>query len=250
MSNTSDFRLSLQNRLLCALPAGEIDFLKPHLEAVSLPTGDIIFQPGDAIRYVYFPKNGMVSLLSVTQEGQTVEVGFTGVEGMVGLPIFLGQNEMPYQAMVQVPANCFRVDAKVILKLFKQCGTFHDIVLRYLYVIFKQISQTCVCNHFHTIEARLCRWLSVMYDRSKNNQLSLTQEFLSQMLGVQRTSIGMIANTLQTQGIIRYRRGKIEIVDYERLNQCACECFFIIKKEFEDFREDKNFPVMSANGQT
>jgi CRP-like cAMP-binding protein len=249
MSQTSDFRLSLQNKALSALPDEELDFLKPHLETVNLPTGDIILQAGDAIRYVYFPNNGMISLLSVTEQGQTVEVGFTGFEGIVGLPIFLGRNEMPYQAMVQVPANCFRVEAKIILKLFNRCGTFHNVVLRFMYVVFKQISQTCVCNHFHTIEARLCRWLSVMYDRSKKNQLSLTQEFLAQMLGVQRTSIGMIANTLQTQGIIRYRRGKIEIVDYERLKQCACECFFIVKKEYEDFRNDKNFPAMSDNGQ-
>jgi CRP-like cAMP-binding protein len=249
MSDTSEFRLSLQNRLLSALPAEELDFLKPHLEAVDFATGDIVLQTGDAIHHVYFPDDGMVSLLSVTEQGQTIEVGFTGVEGVVGLAVFLGRNEMPYQAMVQVPFSGFRVEAKVALKLFKRCGTFHDIALRFIYVVFKQISQTCVCNHFHTIEARLCRWLSVMHERSKNNPLSLTQEFLSQMLGVQRTSIGQIANTLQNQGIIRYRRGKIEIVDYERLQQSACECFFIIKKEYEDFRNDKNFPVMSANGQ-
>lgn len=250
MSKTSDFRLSLRNKVLSTLPAAELEFLKPHLETVSFSTGDIILQAGDAIRYVYFPRGGMISLLSVTQEGQTVEVGFTGFEGMVGLPVLLGRNEMPYQAMVQVPADCFRIEAKVILKLFKRCGAFHDVALRFIYVIFKQISQTCICNHFHTIEARLCRWLCVMYERSKENHLSLTQEFLAHMLGVQRTSIGMIANTLQAQGIIRYRRGKIEIVDYERLKQSACECFFIIKKEHEEFRADKNFPAMSDNGQT
>lgn len=249
MSNTSKIRLSLQNRLLSALPDGETDFLQPHLEKVVLSTGDIVFQAGDSIRHVYFPANGMVSLLSVTEAGQTVEVGFTGSEGLVGLPLFLGRNEMPYQAMVQVPADCFRVEAKTILKLFRQCGTFHDLLLRYCYVIFKQFSQTCVCNHFHTIEARLCRWLTVMHDRSKNGHLSLTQEFLSNMLGVQRTSIGMIANTLQNEGIIRYRRGKIEIVDYERLKDSACECFFIIRTEYEDFLSDKNFPVIQGSGR-
>ena len=250
MSNTSDFRLSLQNRLLLSLPVKEIDFLKPHLEAVNLATGDIVFQAGDRIRHVYFPNDGMVSLLSVTEQGQTVEIGFSGFDGLVGLPVLLGRNEMPYQAMVQVPVTGFRADARIVLSLFQRCGVFHDIVLRYTYVVFKQISQTCVCNHFHTIEARLCRWLSVMHDRSKNGQLSLTQEFLANMLGVQRTSIGMIANTLQASGIIRYRRGKIEIVDYERLNRSACECFFIIKNEFEDFRSDKNFPAMSDTEQT
>jgi CRP-like cAMP-binding protein len=247
MSNTANFRLTLNNRLLSVLPAGEIDFLTPHLEPVSFTPGDMLFQAGDSIRHVYFPNNGMVSLLSVTEAGQTVEVGFTGYEGMVGLPILLGRNDMPYQAMVQVKADGFRVESKVILDLFNQCGTFHKIALRYFYVVFKQISQTCVCNHFHTIEARLCRWLSVMCERSNNQHLSLTQEFLSHMLGVQRTSIGMIANTLQNAGVIRYRRGKIEITDYERLKNSACECFSIVRDEQEKFLNDKNFSAMSDN---
>ena len=189
----------------------------------------------------------MVSLLSVTEQGQTVEVGFTGYEGIVGLPVLLGQTEMPYQAMVQVKSDCLRVETKNILKLFNQCGDFHDVALRYLYVVVKQISQTCVCNHFHTIEARLCRWLTVMYERSENKQLSLTQEFLSQMLGVQRTSIGMIAQSMQMAGVIRYRRGKIEIVDAERLKNAACECLKIVKDEQDKFVNDKNFPAMSDN---
>jgi CRP-like cAMP-binding protein len=148
---------------------------------------------------------------------------------------------------VQVKADCLRIETKHILKLFRQCGVFHDVALRYLYVVVKQISQTCVCNHFHTIEARLCRWLTVMRERSDNKQLSLTQEFLSQMLGVQRTSIGMIAQSMQMAGIIRYRRGKIEIVDDERLKRAACECFRIVKEEQEKFVNDKNFAAMSDN---
>lgn len=247
MSNTTNLRLLFKNRLLIALSDAELEFLQPHLESVSFTPGHIIHQAGDTIRHLYFPNNGMVSLLSVTEQGQTVEVGFTGNEGIVGLPILLGQTEMPYQAMVQVKADCLRVEVKHILKLFSQCGNFHDIALRYLYVVLKQISQTCVCNHFHTIEARLCRWLTVMHERSENKQLSLTQEFLSQMLGVQRTSIGMIAQSMQMAGIIRYRRGKIEIVDAERLKNAACECFKIVKDEQERFINDKNFPAMSDN---
>lgn len=229
------------------MPEAEMSYLQPYLEPVSLAPGVILYQAGDTIRHVYFPNNGMVSLLSVTEQGQTVEVGFTGYEGMVGLPALLGQTEMPYQAMVQVKADCLRVETKHILKLFGQCGGFHDTALRYFYVVVKQISQTCVCNHFHTIEARLCRWLTVMRERSENKQLSLTQEFLSQMLGVQRTSIGMIAQSMQMAGIIRYRRGKIEIVDDERLKNAACECFKIVKDEQERFLNDKNFPAMSDN---
>ena len=229
------------------MPEPELDFLKPHFEPVTLAPGTILYQAGDDIRHAYFPSGGMVSLLSVTEQGQTVEVGFTGFEGMVGLPVLLGQTEMPYQAMVQVRADGLRVETKQILELFSRCGAFHDIVLRYFYVVVKQISQTCICNHFHTIEARLCRWLTVMRERSGDKHLTLTQEFLSHMLGVQRTSIGMIAQTMQNEGIIRYRRGKIEIVDDERLKSAACECFFIVKEEQEKFINDKNFPAMSDN---
>src|SRR5215204_2340499 len=247
MSNTSSPRLSVKNRLLTALPDSELDFLRPHLEPVSFAPGNIIYQAGDSIRSAYFPNNGMISLLSVTEQGQTVEIGFAGYEGMVGLPVMLGKNEMPYQAMVQVKADCLRVETKHILELFNRGGAFHDIVLRYFYVVVKQISQTCVCNHFHTIESRLCRWLTVMSERSGDKHLTLTQEFLSHMLGVQRTSIGMISQSMQLSGIIRYRRGKIEIVDNERLRNAACECFFIVKEEQEKFINDKNFPVMSAS---
>lgn len=245
MSNTLDTRHLLRNRLLSVLPTEELDVLKSHLEPITFARGDILFQAGDSIRHVYFPNNGMISLLSVTEQGQTVEVGFTGVEGIVGLPIVLGRDEMAYQAMAQVAADCFRIETGPALKLFKQCGVFHDVVLRFGYVILKQISQTCVCNHFHTIEARLCRWLTVMGERSNNNHLSLTQEFLSHMLGVQRTSVGMIANNMQNNGLIRYSRGKVEIVDIERLRQSACECYFIVKDEYEKFLNDKNFRFMS-----
>lgn len=235
MSNTSNSRLLLQNRLLSVLPPVEFDILKPHLESVSFSHGDILFRPGDSIRHVYFPNNGMISLLSVTEQGNTVEVGFIGYEGIVGLPVILGQNEMPHQAMAQVAADCFRIESKVIVNLFKKGGVFHDTVLSYVYVVLKQISQTCVCNHFHTIEARLCRWLTVMCELADDKHLSLTQEFLSEMLGVQRTSVGLIANALQSRGIIRYSRGKIEIVDLDRLKGSVCECYHIVKEDYDNF---------------
>jgi CRP-like cAMP-binding protein len=245
MSNTLDSRHLLRNRLLSVLPSEEFDVLRPHLEPVSFVRGDMLFQAGDRIRHVYFPNTGMVSLLSVTEQGHTVEVGFTGYEGLVGLPLMLGRDEMAYQALVQVAADAYRVEAGAVLKLFKQCGVFHDAALRFGYVVVKQISQTCVCNHFHTIEARLCRWLTVMVERAGSQQLSLTQEFLSHMLGVQRTSVGLIANNLQNKGVIRYRRGKIEIVDLDRLRQSACECYFSVRDEYEKFLKDKNFPIRS-----
>ena len=222
-------------------------FLAPHFERVNLSPGYMIYQAGDAVPHIYFPNSGMISLLSVTEQGQTVEVGFTGFEGIVGMPFLLGQNEMPYQALTQANSECLRVDSAIALKLFKKCGTFHDAVLRYMTVILKHLSQTCICNNFHKIEARLCRWLTVMFERSGNKNLLLTQEFLAHMLGVQRTSIGLIANSLQEKEIIRYSRGKIEINNYEKLRNSACECLKIIKDEQEKFIEEEKFPAMSDN---
>lgn len=247
MHDTVNFRLSVQNKILSVLPDSEMDFLAPHFEQLSLSPGDMIYQAGDSIPHIYFPNNGMISLLSVTEQGQTVEVGFTGFEGLVGTPILLGQNEMPYQALTQAEAECLRVDSTTAHKLFKQCGTFHDIVLRYMSVILKQLSQTCICNNLHRIEERLCRWLTVMSERSGNNHLLLTQEFLAHMLGVQRTSIGLIANSLQEKGIIRYRRGKIEIINFENLKNSACECYTIIRDEQQKFIEEEIFAVMSGS---
>lgn len=250
MLDAPNLRLSVQNRLLSVLPDAEFDYLSPHLEPISLSRGTTISQAGDDLNRCYFPNDGMISLLSVTEQGNTVEVGFTGHEGMLGFPVILGQTEMPYQALVQVKSECIGVDSKYVRELFDRGGVFHDVALRYLYVILRQVGQTCVCNHFHTIEARLCRWLTVMCERSNNNHLVLTQEFLAHMLGVQRTSIGLIANSLQQKGIIRYSRGKVEILRPDELTQLACECYFVVYDEHEKFMMDKNFTVMSDTRQT
>lgn len=250
MLDAPNLRLSVQNRLLSVLPEKEFDYLYPHFEEVSFPRGTAIHQAGDTVHRCYFPNDGMVSLLSVTEQGNMVEVGFTGSEGMIGHPIILGQREMPYQALVQVKADCLSVETKYVLELFSRGGVFHDISLRYLYVLIRQVGQTCVCNHFHTIEARMCRWLTVMCESSNDHRLILTQEFLAHMLGVQRTSIGLIANTLQEKGIIRYSRGKVEILDPVRLKKRACECYFVVNEEQKKFLNDKNFQVMSDTRQT
>lgn len=245
MHDTPDFRLSFENRILSVLPDAEMNILAPYLERATLSPGFMLYQAGDSIPHIYFPNNGMVSLLSVTEQGQTVEIGFTGYEGLIGISALLGNNEMPYQALMQAETDCVRVDTKHALALFNQCGVFHDIVLRYTTVILKQLSQTCICNNFHKIQARLCRWMTVMFERSGNKHLLLTQEFLAQMLGVQRTSIGLIANSLQEKGIIKYKRGKVEIVDYDKLKNSACECFSIIKEEQKNYLEDEKFSAMS-----
>ena len=226
---------TVNNKLLAILPRNEFELIQPHLKTCSFKLGQIIYNEGDSISNVYFPKYGMISLLSMTQNGHTVEIGYTSEEGVVGLPIILGRNEMPYQAMAQSKVECLYVEAEIIVKLFGELRVFHDVILRYVFALMKQLSQTGVCNHFHSIETRLCRWLLIMRQNSKSDIMQLTQEFLSHMLGVQRTSIGFVAGALQTAGIIRYSRGKLEILDIERLEECACECYHIVEEEYKKY---------------
>jgi CRP-like cAMP-binding protein len=169
---------------------------------------------------------------------------------MIGITVVLGKNEIPYDALVQAPTEGFSADSRVIAELFNRGGIFHDTVLRFAYVILKQMSQTCVCNHFHSIEARLCRWLTVMSERSGERHLRVTQEFLAHMLGVQRTSIGSIANALQLSGSIKYSRGRVEIIDLERLRASACDCYAIVSDEYRKFVAENTVPAMSDVRQT
>jgi CRP-like cAMP-binding protein len=251
MHDATDSRHPIHNRLLSVLPPAEFAFIRPHLELVDFAPVTRLASAGDIVHTCYFPNTGMVSLLCVTEQGRSVEAGFTGFEGMIGISVLLGNKEMPYDALVQAPTSGFAVNARIVIELFNQKGVFHDAVLRFMYVILKQMSQTCVCNHFHTIEARLCRWLSVMCERSGNRQIRVTQEFLAHMLGVQRTSIGLIAHSLQTSGSIKYSRGRVEIIDLDRLRASACDCYHIVQDEYRKLVEDETFkPAMSDIRQT
>ena len=243
-------RHPIDNRLLSILPKTEFALIKPHLEYAEFEPTKMFARAGDIVNTCFFPNTGMISLLCLTEQGRSVEAGFIGFEGMVGLPVILGNKEMPYDALVQAPTSGFAVSARVVLELFNRRGKFHDGLLRFAYVILKQVSQTCVCNHFHTIEARLCRWLTVMCERSGDRQVRVTQEFLAHMLGVQRTSIGLVANSLQRSGSIRYARGRVEIVDPERLRASACDCYQIVRHEYERFLNDDKFKPMSDIRQT
>lgn len=237
MPNNAKTPILVRNRLLSALPPDEYEFLRKYLKAVSFEPGDVLFHTGDVIRRVYFPNDGMISLLSVTESGQTVEIGYAAREGMIGVPLILGRKEMLYQATAQTPSSGFSMEARNIVDAFQRCKVFNTACLRYVSALLKQIAQSSVCNNFHTIEARFCRWMMTMLDYSDSDVLMLTQEFIAYILGVQRTSIGMIAGNLQSAGIIRYRRGKIEIVDREKLAATACECYRIVKNEYENFLE-------------
>jgi len=238
MNDSSSTVLLAGNRLLSALPEAEAAFLRPHLELMPLEVGTVLANPGDKLKRCYFPTKGMISLLSVTERGDAVEVAYVGCEGMSGIGAVVGGQEVLYQMLVQAETECLVVDIRIVEELFERGGAFHDLLLRYIYALLKQMSQTCLCNHFHTIETRLCRWLTVMSERSGNKRLSLTQEFLANMLGVQRTSIGLIAHNMQSEGIIRYSRGRLEVIDIDRLRSSACECYRIVNAEYEGlFRE-------------
>ncbi|PYS87929.1 MAG: Crp/Fnr family transcriptional regulator [Acidobacteria bacterium] len=223
------------NRLLSALPDEEYRHLLPHLELIHLEKGEIIYMARDSIKYVYFPLTGMFSLLSTTESGSTVEVAMVGSEGIVGLPVVLSMDKVPYEVMIQLTSDTLRIEAEILRKEFDRGGRLHELMLRYTHVLITQISQSAVCNRFHTVEKRLCRWLLIARDRVNSNTIDLTQEIIAHMLGIPRTGVTMAAGALQRAGLIRYSRGKIEILDYQRLRDASCECYEIIKEEFDRF---------------
>jgi CRP-like cAMP-binding protein len=224
-----------ENRLLALLPSAEYQRLLPHMGLVRLATGRILYNLGDPVHYSYFPMSGMISLLSITSDGRTVEVGMIGNEGMAGIPAILRTNTAPYRLMVQLPVNAMRIRGDVLKAEFNRGGALQDLLLRYTHMLLLQVSQSAACNRFHTVEERLCRWLMVSYDRVQTDTLSLTQEFLSQMLGAPRTSVTVVARALQSEGLIRYRRGKVTILDRARLEAGACECHKAVRAEIRQF---------------
>lgn len=238
------------NLLLSLISNEESEFIRPYMEPASLPPGLVIADLAEPITHCFFPNNGMISLLTITDNGLACEVGFIGFEGMLGIAATLGKNQMPYQALVQAKTEGIRVPHGVIRELFKQHGKFHDIVLRLIFVLLQHFTQTSVCNHFHSIQERMCRWFATMCERSGDRHLTLTQEFLAHMLGVQRTSIAAIASTMQADGIISYSRGKIEVVDLEKLERCSCQCLSLMRAHFSDFIDDENNRRMSDTRQT
>jgi CRP-like cAMP-binding protein len=223
------------NRLLAALPREEYERLSPHLELVRLAPGKILYNAGDIARYAYFPKGGMLSLLSTTEGGRTIEVGMIGNEGMTGIPIILRSEVAPYQVMVQLAGNALRIRGDALRAEFNRGGRLQDLLLRYAHALLIQVAQSAACNRFHTVEERLCRWLLVSRDRVHTDVIHLTQEFLSHMLGVPRTSVTMIAGKLQGQGLIRYSRGKIVILDRPAMEAASCECYRLVREEIKHF---------------
>jgi CRP-like cAMP-binding protein len=225
----------LMNRLLAGLPREEYGRLQPHMERVPLPKGKVIYGAGDTVRHAYFPTRGMVSLLSSTSDGSTVEVAMVGSEGMTGLPAVLRVETSPYQVMVQIRGDAVRVSARAVRRAFDQSPVLRDLLLRYAHAVLMQVSQSAVCNRFHTTEQRLARWLMVTRDRTGSDSFELTQEFLSHMLGAPRTSVTAVAAAFQRSGLIRYSRGRITVTDLARLEITSCECYGVVKHGIDSF---------------
>lgn len=228
-------RAPFDNHLLAALPREEYARLAPHLEVVRLPAGRVLSEAGGSIRYLYFLKGGMASLVSITEDGHSVEVGMIGNEGVVGLSAVLGIDSAPYRVVMQLSGNALRIRADVLRAEFSRGGRLQGLLLRYMHTLLTQISQSAACNRYHTMQARLCRWLLISRDRAHTNTLLLTQEFLSQMIGAPRPRVTLVAGGLQRAGLISYSRGKIIILDKPGLEAKSCECYRIVREQMNHF---------------
>ena len=225
------------NRLLAALPAKEYNRLLPKLEKISLIFTKTIYKPGDVIRRVYFPDSGIVSLLSAVGERSLLEVGIVGNEGFVGLPVFLGVKTSNNHALVQGAGEAWEMKTADFLAECKAGGALARLLQRYTHSLLMQISQSAVCNRFHPIEARLARWLLTTADRMDAENFQITQEFLSNMLGVRREGVSKSAAKLQQNGLISYSRGTISILKRKDLEAAACRCYFIVEKDYKKLAE-------------
>ena len=220
------------NRILNALTPSEYELLAVALEPIPLQLGTVLYRPEEAITHVYFPNRGTVSVVSVFEDGATVEVGMVGNEGMFGVGVFLGSISTPLEAVVQLPGDAFRMRADVLKKEFSKGGLLHDLLLRYTQAFITQIAQTAACNRVHPTDGRLARWLLMCADRAHSQELQLTHEFIATMLGARRAGVTEAAGQLQNKGVIKYRRGHITIVDRQGLESISCECYPAVKKEF------------------
>ena len=240
MSGTSE-QVAIGNRILAALPPGEFARIQPQLEPVYLEKGKLVYLTGDRIRYVYFPTTGLLSLLSATETGSTVELAMVGNEGAVGLPVILKKGMITYEVTVQIPVDALRIKAEALKEEFDRGERLQAYMLSYTHVLMAQISQLAICHRFHTIEKALSRWLLMAEDHVNAHKLKTTQENISNVLGVPRTAITMAAGNLQRAGIIRYSRGNIEVLDREALEANSCECYGIVHEELQQFLREKNF---------
>lgn len=221
-----------KNHLLKALPESEYERLAPHLELIALDSGRILHEPHEHLKYAYFPQSAMISLVSLMEDGATTEIGLIGSEGIVGLPIILGGKGSTSRGIVQIEGTAWRLHGSILKREFQRNETLYQLLLLYIQARLTQVSQTAACNRRHTVQERLARWLLSVYDGVQQDELLLTQEFIADMLGTRRSGVTVAANMLQAAGIIKYRRGKITILNREELENTSCECYKVIQNEF------------------
>jgi CRP-like cAMP-binding protein len=231
-----------QNHLLSALSAADYAHLLPDLELIQMPLGWVIYESGAPLSYLYFPTTSIVSLLYVMESGASAEIAITGNEGLVGISLFMGGESTPSRAVVQSAGEGHRLRAGVLKKEFALGGRLQYLALRYTQALITQMAQTAVCNRHHALEQQLCRWLLLSLDRLPGNELRMTQELIANMLGVRREGVTEAAGKLQDEGLIRYSRGRIAVLDRPGLERRVCECYAVVKKEY-----DRLLPVTIPN---
>jgi CRP-like cAMP-binding protein len=227
-----------QNQLLAAMSASEFGRLSPFLEPVMMRLGDVLYESGGQLQYVYFPTSAIVSLHYVLENGGSSEIAGVGNEGILGISLFMGGNTTPSRAVVQTAGHGYRLKSQVLLDEFNRAGPVMRLLLRYTQALLTQMSQTAVCNRHHTVEQQLCRWLLLTLDRLPGNELTMTQELIANMLGVRREGVTVAAGKLQENGFISYRRGHITVLDRVGLEGEVCECYDVVKKEFARLMSD------------
>jgi CRP-like cAMP-binding protein len=221
------------NRLLAALPKESYEALAPSLEPVQMPLGAVLYESGGAQGHVYFPTSCIVSLLYVLENGSSAEIAVTGREGLVGISLFMGGETTPNRAVVQSAGDGYRIKARALKDRFEAGGALQILLLRFTQALITQMTQTAVCNRHHSIDQQLCRWLLLSLDRLPANELVMTQELIANMLGVRREGVTEAAGKLQAEGLVEYSRGRITVLDRGRLEARVCECYAVVKKEYD-----------------
>src|ERR1700689_2820942 len=234
-----DFRDLGKNFLLSALPTSVRDRWIPHLESVELPLSQVVYESGAELTHVYFPTTAIVSLLYVMENGASAEIAVVGNEGIIGVSLFMGGESTPSRAVVQSAGHGFRLKAIVMKEEFNRAGPVLHLLLRYTQALITQMAQTAACNRHHTLDQQLCRWLLLSLDRLQGNQLVMTQELIANMLGVRREGVTEGALKLQHAGLIDYARGHITGLDRAGLEERSCECYAVVKKEYDRLLPDK-----------
>lgn len=222
-----------QNHLLDALPATDFQRLAPHLELIKMPLGEALCESGGRLQYAYFPTTSIVSLLYVMEDGASAEIAVVGNEGLLGISLFMGGETTPSRAVVQSAGEGYRLSATRLKEEFNRAGPLMRLLLRYTQALITQMAQTAVCNRHHSVEQQLCRWLLLSLDRLSGNELSMTQELIADMLGVRREGVTEAAGKLQRAGLIEYSRGHIKILNRPGLEKRVCECYKVVKAEFD-----------------